>query len=325
MNKNNYLIPILCFFIVNIYPAVAQNKEINGPLGTGLFQLNEIDMHVHAGKERPVPLEEWIDMFLHDGRRVLLLLDHLELYRMTGIEYKEWIAKNKVKEWYPDSASARKDFMKDLASVESRKDILAFHGWEVWEGEIDEGIEKEPLRDAEVIGWHISKAAWDGRAPGGKELVMRARQIVAIQKEFPVPMIIFHPFGGRIKAIKETSKKEGRDQSSLISNEYRFFTAEDQQELIKVLAGRSVYIEIERGLSTYWDDLAVREALKEDIRPLTESGIKFTVSTDAHGTESFNTEYDPEEFCHEFGITAENVNSIVRELLAIRAKRDLKH
>ena len=60
-----------------------------------------------------------------------------------------------------------------------------------------------------MIGWHISKAAWDGKAPGGKELISRAGRLVEIQKEFPVPMIIFHPFGGRIKAVKDAGSKAG--------------------------------------------------------------------------------------------------------------------
>lgn len=324
MNKSSHLALILCTILFNIFQVAAQNVLTGGPLKEGLFQLNEIDLHVHAGKEKPVPLDEWIDMFIHDGRKVLLLLDHLELYRMNGMEQVEWLKKNKVNDWYPDSASGRRDFMNELASFENRKDVLAFSGWEIWEGEIDEGLEKQPMQDAEVIGWHISKAAWNGKAPVGKELIIRAGQIVEIQKEFPVPMIIFHPFGGRIKAVKDAAAKSGRDISSITMDEYRYFTPEEQKELIKILAGRSVYIEIEREWSRLWNDQPVREAFIADIRPLVDGGVKFTISTDAHGKESFNTPYDPEIYCNDIGITSENANAIIRELLAFRAKKNLK-
>jgi len=329
--ENNYIMMkkltiLICFLILTFsatYPVEAQEKIAEKSLKEGLFMLHEIDMHVHAGKERPLSLDQWIDMFIHDGRKVLLLLDHLELYRMSGKEREGWIKKNKVSDWYPDSTSARKEFMKELESVENRKDILAFRGWEIWEGEIDEGLDKAPMRDAEVISWHMSKAAWSGKAPGGKELIIRARQIVEIQKEFPVPMIIFHPFAGRIKAVKDAAVKSGRDISSITREEYRYFTPEEQKELTKILAGRSVYIEIERGWSGLWNEQPVREAFIEDIRPLAEGGVKFTISTDAHGKESFNTPYDPEKYCNDLGITSENVNAIIRELLSFRAKRNL--
>jgi len=319
------LYPLLTIAVIIflVYQAEAQESLKNSPLAEGLFQLNEIDMHVHAGKERPLPLDEWIDMFRNDGRKVLLLLDHLELYRMTDKEQNAWLKKNKVGNWYSDPTSARQDFMNDLAKVETRNDIITFHGWEIWEGEIDEGLEKEPMHDAEVIGWHISKAAWDGIAPGGKEIIKRAQQIVEIQQEFPVPMIIFHPFGGRIKAVKDEARKAGVPLSSLEKADYRCFTPDEQQKLIKILAGRSVYIEIEREWSKLWDDQTVREAFIEDIRPLVEGGIKFTVSTDAHGIESFKTPYDPAKYCNDLGIKPENVNALIRELLAIRAKRNL--
>ena len=94
-------------------------------------------------------------------------------------------------------------------------------------------------------------------------------------------------------------------------------------ELIKILAGRSVYIEIEREWSELWDEPTVREAFIEDIRPLADAGVKFTVSTDAHGTESFKKPYNPDKYCKDLGISAENVNSIIRELLAIRVKKSL--
>ena len=148
---------LISLIISTAYPAAAQEKKTEKSLKEGLFQLNEIDMHVHAGKERPLPLNEWIDLFVSEGRKVLLLLDHLELYRMDEKKNIEWVTKNKFNNWYPNMVTAKYDFMKDITTVENRNDVLIFRGWEIWEGELDAGLEKQPMKEAEVIGWHISK------------------------------------------------------------------------------------------------------------------------------------------------------------------------
>lgn len=219
MQTHTYLILLLSLTITATYPAKAQEKTTGKSLKEGLFQLNEIDMHVHAGKERPLPLNEWIDLFVRDGRKVMLLLDHLELYRMDDKKNKEWIKKNNFNDWYPNTKTGKYDFIKDISTVESRNDVLTFRGWEIWEGEIEEGLDKQPI---------------------------------------------------------------------------------------------------------YWDDPIVREAFIADIRPLVEDGVKFTISTDAHGTGSFNESYTPELYCKDLGITPENVNTIIRELLVIRAKKNIR-
>jgi len=306
------------------HTAIGQEQSGGKSLKEGVFQLHEIDLHIHAGKEKPLPLNDWIDLSVRNGRKVMLLLDHLELHRMDEREHQAWIQKNHFTNWYPNTTTSKSDLMRELSAVQERKDVLTFRGWEVWEGEIEEGLEKQPMKEAEVIGWHLSKAAWNGKAPTGKELISRARLILELQKEFPVPMIIFHPFTGHIKQVREIAVGAGRKVSSIKKEEYRYFTQAQQKELIELLRGSSVYIEISRGWSTLWEDATVREAFTEDIRPLAEGGLKFTVSTDAHGLESFKQPYHPEAYCRELGITPENVNTIVRELLAIRAKRNLK-
>jgi hypothetical protein len=323
MKTTTYLILLLSLSISASYSATAQEKTTGKSIEEGLFQLKEIDMHVHAGKERPLPLDEWIDLFVRDGRKVLFLLDHLELYRMDDKRNKEWVKANNFDDWYPNTITGKYDFIKEMSTVESRNDVLTFRGWEIWEGEIERGLEKHPMKEAEVIGWHMSKAAWNGKAPTGKELISRARQIIDIQKEFPVPMIIFHPFTGHIREVREAADRSGLNLSSIRKEEYRYFTTAEQKELIDILNGSSVYIEISRGWSSLWDDPIVRAAFIEDIRPLVEGEIAFTVSTDAHGTGSFDKSFDPEYYCNDLGITPENANTIIRELLAIRARRKL--
>jgi histidinol phosphatase-like PHP family hydrolase len=288
----------------------------------GLFQLNEMDMHVHAGREREVPLNEWIDLSVKDGRKVMLLLDHLELYRMKKEEHSEWLEKNKLNDWYPILSDGHIALMQELEKAKEREDVIIFKGWEIWEGEFEEGLEKEPMKYADVIGWHISKAAWD-EAPKGEHIIQRAKQIIEVQNEFPIPMIIYHPFSMRISAIQKMFAESGKDKSSITVNDYRFFKPGEQEKLIALLKGKSVYIEIGRDNAKYWDDPVVRQALIEDIKPLTAGGVQFVVSTDAHVVAHIIKPFNPELYCKDLGITPENTNTIVRELMAIEAIKKL--
>ena len=288
-------------------------------LEQGLFALNEMDMHLHAGMERQVPLDQWLNLCAADGRKVVIALDHRELYDQTQQEFDAWIAKDKLPGWYPPGKAGKKALMFDLAAQSKRTDLIVFRGWEIYEGELDEGLDRDGMRLAEVIGWHIS--ANGDPPPGGQMLLKRVRQIIEVQKEFPVPMIIFHPFPFAIERVQKDARKQGKDLSSLTVSDYRFFKPGEQEELVRLLRGTSIYIEISLDQAQYMDNPVTREALIADIKPLAEAGGQFTVSTDAHYLEHIRKHFDPERYCSPIGVTQLNTNTIVRELLAIRAKR----
>ena len=316
MKKNYCVLIVLCLISL----ATNAQKIIGTGLPSVLFELREMDMHNHSGKERDAPLHKWIDLSVKDGRKVMVILDHLELYRMPAKETKEWTEERKFQDWYPTANDGHTALMKDLSSIENRDDIITFRGWEISEDELDTGIEVAPMKLAEVIGWHISPKN-GGDAPNGQTLLKRASQVINIQKEFPIPMILFHPFSMRIENIQRTAEKSNRAIASISVDEYRFFKPGEQEQLIEVLRGQSVYIEISHDLSRYWDNKTVRESVIEDVRPLVEAGIQFAVSTDAHGVSSLNN-FNPNYYCDDLGITPKNTNAIVRELIAIRAIQD---
>ena len=296
-------------------------KTTGTGLPSALFELREMDMHNHSGRERNAPLDEWIDHCVKDGRKVMLVLDHLELYRMTTKETEKWANERNFQNWYPAKTEGHIALMNELSNIEERDDIITFRGWEISEDELDSGLEIAPMKMAEVIGWHISPQ--NGReAPNGQTLLKRATQVIEVQKEFPIPMILFHPFSMRIENIQRTAEKSNRTIASISIEEYRFFKQGEQEELIEILRGQSVYIEISHDLSRYWDNKTVRESVMADVLPLVEAGIQFVVSTDAHNTNSLKN-FDPNYYCDDLGITPKNTNTIVRELMAIRAKRDL--
>jgi len=328
--KNLIILSLLCGMIsctqprANVPECRKSKQELPGmDIKSGLFQLNEMDMHIHAGMERRMPLDEWIDLSVKDGRKVMVLLDHLELHRMNKEEHAEWIEKNKAKDWYPILSEGHKAMMEEFEQAKKRDDVIIFKGWEIWEGELDEGLEKEPMKYADVIGWHISKAAWDA-PPKGENIIQRAKQIIEVQKEFQVPMIIYHPFSMRIGAVQKEFAEAGKDKSSITVSDYRFFQPGEQEKLVDILRGKSVYIEISRDNARYMDDPVAKQALIEDIKPLADAGVQFVVSTDAHVPAHFNKSFNPEYYCKDLGVTPENTNTIVRELMAIEAIKKLK-
>jgi hypothetical protein len=285
----------------------------------GLFDLKEMDMHLHAGMERPVSLDEWVDLAVTDGRKVLIVLDHRELYDMTAEEYAAWLDKEGLPKWYPVGREGKAALMADLARVNDRNDVVAFRGWEIWEGELDEVLDREGMSLAEVIGWHMSPNS--DVPPCGATLLKRVRQIIEVQKEVPVPMIVFHPFSMRFERVQRDAKQQGKAPSELSVKDYRFFQPGEQDELVRLLEGRSIYIEISRSTDRCWDNPVLREALLADIKPLADAGVQFTVSTDNHGLANAKSPFDPKRYCDGLGVTPQNTNTIVRELLALRAKR----
>lgn len=292
--------------------AVAQDPQT--------FALREMDMHLHAGMERPLPLDQWIDLAIKDGRKALFLLDHLELYAQTPDELERWRKKDGLPPWYPVGAEGHQKLMADFgAYAAAHPELLIIKGWEIAEFDLDDGLDREPMTLAEVIGWHISPNHDDG-PPDGKRLIHRIHQILKVQKEFPVPMIIFHPFPVRIEALEKAAKRTGNDPNALTTQECRFFTAEEQKEVIRLIKDESLYIEMGLDTIRYWDRPALREALIADIKPLADAGVKFTVSTDNHYLAHARTSFHPEVYCEPCGITPENANALVREVLRRRTK-----
>jgi len=326
-NLMNQRIPITLVFTLflaltaNCASQADANFQLPGQaLAPGVFQLRELDLHLHSGMERPVDLQSWIDLAVADGRKVILLLDHLELYRKTPEQYATWREKGKFQAQYPVGPEGHKALYADFDSVASRKDVLIFKGWEVSEDELDTGLEMAPLRMADAIGFHISPRN-GSTPPNGQTLLKRVRQIKELQKQLPIPMILFHPFPMRIENLQRTAKAKGRDPAKIAVKEYRFFRPGEQQDLILLLKGSSIYIEMNRDTEHYFDDPVCREAFIADILPLAKAGVQFTVSTDNHHLAAAKKPFTPTHYCGPTGVTPACCNTIVRELMALRARR----
>lgn len=296
--------------------------------GTGLdealFELSEIDLHLHSGMERPMPLSDWLDLAVADGRKIVALMDHLELYRKSPEEYEQWRAEEGVQTRYAVGSEGHHQLIEDWSQAAAeRDDLIIFKGWEIYEGELDIGLEYEAMRLVDVIGWHISAHDWGPPAPDGQHLLRRVEQIKAVQQEIPIPMIVFHPFYPRLSHIQQVAAGEGRDIAEISLSEYQYFHGDEQRRLAEALEGQSIYLEISHTITSYWEDPTCREALIAAIRPLAKLGVQFTVSTDAHGVRDAKHSFRPETYCEVLGCTPANTNTILRELLAQKTLKSI--
>ncbi len=286
-----------------------------------LFEMRELDFHLHSGMEREVDIDAWLSMAAADGRKAVVMLDHLELYRKTPDEYAKW--KHNDQPPYQLGPAGHRQLMSQFDAAAARhKDLLIFKGWEISEGELDTGMDLDAMRMADVVGWHISPNNGHA-APDGQTLLRRVEQVKKAQRQVPIPMILFHPFTMRLENIQRTAKAAGRDVKTLTVGDYRFFHGNEQQQLADTLQGSSIYIEISNSSAHYFEDPVCREALIADILPLAKMGVQFTVSTDAHNVGNIKQPFRPEAYCADLGCTASNTNTILRELLALRAKKTL--
>ncbi|MBI3698688.1 MAG: hypothetical protein HY238_28095, partial [Acidobacteria bacterium] len=248
-----------------------------------LWEPHQLDFHFHSGMEREEPIERWLNRAVAAGRRALLMVDHLELYR-PGDGHRL--------DNYPISPAGRRAFLDDVERMKKRRDALIFSGWEVYEGELDTGIEWDAMRQVEAVGWHISHLKGK-RPPDGKLLVHRARQIKELQKQLPVPMILLHPFSPRIEGLRRA-----RDPKTISGADYQYFHGDEHKQLIDLLADSSIYIEINHSsMLGYWDEPVLRDALVAAIRPLAEAGLQFSLGSDHHSLRHTETPYRPEIFC----------------------------
>jgi len=150
---------------------------------TGLFNLNQLDLHYHSGMERPVDMAKWLDFAVKDGRRVVALIDHLELYRKSSEAYEKWRTERGFEARYPVGAAGHTALFADFDRAAKNSNLIVFKAWEIYEGELDTGIEEAPMRMVDLIGWHISPNH-GGKPPDGKLLLRRVAQIKEIQKRY---------------------------------------------------------------------------------------------------------------------------------------------
>ncbi len=279
-----------------------------------------LDFHFHAGLEREANLsmEQWV-MLAHNsrqtpsaaapsaikagwanssqalGRSCFMIVDHLEFYRPELIETtKKYIPAPR----YVLGHEGKKQFVAEVEALrKSRPDLLIFSGWEVLETDLDTGLDMKGMELVEGLGWHI------GRPPDGDGVVLRITQLRDLQKKLPKPMVLYHPFRLPIP-------KEGETVASM-----RQLTSENQKHLIDALGDSSIYVELNLSvLLKYWEVPARRQAFTEDIRPLVEAGVEFTVGSDAHRLPDIEY-HELERFMRDLGVRSNQVTGIVGDLL----------
>ncbi|MGB9606013.1 MAG: hypothetical protein ACPL88_09065, partial [Bryobacteraceae bacterium] len=191
-----------------------------------------------------------------------------------------------------------------------------YSGWEVFEGELDTGLEMEALRAVDTLGWHISHYKTQ-RPPDGAVLIRRAEQLRDLQQRLPVPMVLFHPFTPRLEGLERRGEK-------LDPVNCRYFRGDQLERLTALLEGSDIYTEINYlSLRAYWDRPVTREALIEAIRPLAQAGLRFTLGSDAHTLKHLrDIAFEPHPILEACGITVAHLRPYWLALAEARRKRE---
>ena len=74
------------------------------------MNVNYIDLHIHAGIERPVTMDEWADGLLRNGLIVLGLVDHYELYLKSDEDYAKYLTRKGFPRWYDNGVEGFQTF-----------------------------------------------------------------------------------------------------------------------------------------------------------------------------------------------------------------------
>ena len=95
------------------------------------MNFNYIDLHIHAGIERPLPMAEWVDGLISNGRAALGLLDHYELYLKSDEYYASYLARKGFPRWYANGLEGFRTFCNEVRQQAKREEIMVLLGLEV--------------------------------------------------------------------------------------------------------------------------------------------------------------------------------------------------
>lgn len=155
------------------------------------MNLNTVDLHIHAGIERPEPMDEWIDTLLRTGRKALGLLDHYELYLKPDVEYADYLVRKGFPPWYANGIAGYHEFCQEVRQQGERCDAKVLLGLEVYHGDFPD-IREEFLDGLDFVGCHISKT--ESFEPWSEFLLHAASKLSQTAHRYGLTGVLFHPF-----------------------------------------------------------------------------------------------------------------------------------
>ena len=258
------------------------------------MNLDQIDLHIHAGIERPVPLDVWIDGLIQAGRRTLGFLDHYELYLRSDAEYRAYLERKGFPAWYSNGVRGFREFCDEVRAQTKERSITALLGLEIYHGDFPQ-IDVRFLAGLDVIGRPISKTG--SFAPWSDCVLQAAAKLRQVAHETGLVGVLFHPFAHSFWAYRQgTPPPRGLN----IVEPDRLDAFADR------MATFDICIEINWGSdSKNLTEPLFLERYRPVTRVLKERGVPFWLGSDVH--HSSDAPYEMRRLCTELGIDAGDV------------------
>lgn len=257
-----------------------------------------IDLHLHAGQERDVPMKQLVQSFVDRGISFLGLLDHSELYEMGD----EALRAEHGQVVYPSSTQGLISFYREVDGMKHafRGTASIYSGLEVGEWDILR-VSRDFILDPDFVGCHMNTSCHDPNyrhyenASCGGHLARRARELLGICRPVAKPAVLFHPFHRRLQELRALIQTQG----NLADEE--LFTKEDAATFIDGVDLQGLYVELNFGdLYTAATHPDLLKLLRRTCLTFKHLGLGFSLGSDYHKTpQQFR---DPTELVESLGL-----------------------
>ena len=266
-----------------------------------------VDCHLHAGLERRETFEEVFDYLRSDGREVVGLVDHTELYldcppgwaALSLAEAASRAERAGIVDLYRKRARGPGVFYHEARAAAERfgEGLFVAVGLEV-SGEYLARIDPRWLDGADFLGICTSQpqdgAAW------GEHLAGLVRRADALRGGRDMGLVLHHPFRWRLLEIARESYDELPHAGG--------FTHEDARVVAGALGGAGAVAEV--NYASYWhlgkDERLLRPA-RESFGLLRDAGARFSLGSDFHAVTGLPTSYAPSEALAGFGLSPADI------------------
>ena len=258
------------------------------------MNMNSVDLHIHAGIERPVPMNSWVSNLVEEGRHVLGLLDHYELYLKSDDEYDAYLKRKGFPRWYSNGLAGFREFCGQVREQEAKRDERILLGLEVYHGDFP-NVRPDFLKGLDFVGCHISKT--ESFEPWSDFLLQSASKLSQTAHENELVGVLFHPFDHSFWFHRQ-GKTPARGLNIVEPGRLNEF-ADGMAEL-------DVCIEINWGSD--WNNLDQPLFLQEYlpvIEVLKERHVPFWLGSDVH--HSGSAPYDMNRLCAALGIGSDDI------------------
>lgn len=258
------------------------------------MNFNGIDVHVHAGIERPVPMDEWVAGLIRNGRTALGLVDHYELYLKSDEDYARYLERKGFPRWYDNGIKGFQTFCDEVRQQGEREYVTVLLGLEVYHGDFPD-VREDFLAGLDFIGCHISKT--ESFEPWGDFLLQSAEKLSHTAHENRLIGVLFHPLNHSFWYHRQGITPQ-RGLQIIAPSRLEAFAEK--------IAALDIYIEINWGSDG--KNLHQPEFMREYIpivQALKAQGVRFWLGSDVH--HSLDGEYDMNRMCAVLDIGVDDI------------------